>query len=97
MNVAQLSTWRIAQAHVRRAIPKTPMRMIKGMFIMNTFSTMKAFSHQNRRDTEERLLDDEISELLDPDEPADSVMDSNSSEDERNEDSAEEVDDLLGS
>ena len=62
-----------------------------------TFSTMKAFSHQNRRDTEERLLDDEISELLDPDEPADSVMDSNSSEDERNEDSAEEVDDLLGS
>ena len=58
---------------------------------------MKVLSHQNRRDTEERLLDDEISELLDPDEPADSVMDSNSSEDERNEDSAEEVDDLLGS
>ena len=47
MNVAQVSTWRIAQAHVRRAIPKTPMRMINGMLIMNTFRTMKATATTN--------------------------------------------------
>ena len=41
MNVAQVSTWRIAQAHVRRAIVKTPIRMIKGMLILNTFMAMK--------------------------------------------------------
>lgn len=42
-----------------------------------------------RRDTDERLLDEEISELLEPDAPEESIIGSD-------EDSADEVDDLLG-